>query len=52
MDAMTEVSFKLLQAREKQRNESSGSSVQSSSQTDLAMPPVASADERRPVDEA
>jgi len=52
IDAMTEVSLILLQAGEKHRSETSGSGVPSSSHTGSAIPPVASADERRPADEA
>ncbi len=52
VDAMTEVSLILLQAEEKQGNDTSGSGVSSSSHADSAIPPVASADERRPAEDS
>jgi len=51
VDAVTEVSLILLQAEEKQRNDTSGRGVPSSSHTGSAIPPVAAADERRPAEE-
>ena len=51
-DAMTEVSLVMMQAEEKQRNDTSGSGVPLSSHARSTLPPVASADERRPAKES
>ena len=50
-DAVTELSLILLQAEEKQRNDTNGSVVPSSSHSSSAIPAVACADETRPADE-
>jgi len=49
--AMTEVSLTLQQAEEKQRDDTSGSGVPSNSHAGSTIPPVASADERRPAED-
>ena len=50
-DAVTELSLILLQAEEKQRNDTDGSIVPSSSRSSSAIPAVACANGTRPADE-
>ena len=49
---MTKVSLILLQAGEKQRSDTSGSIAPTSSRFSSAIPPVASADNKRPAEES